>query len=195
MVAQFEKEHPDIKVDTLRIGTYYPEKLQAMMVGNVAPDVIMVQLSQYFEWAARGALLDLTDELTELSKQGEYMPWSAAPSCGRTAASRCRSMSGLRLVREHGRPRRRRLEGAGGRPDLGVAGGGRAQAFPARRQSEFADRLRLRFPAHRPVDPVGFGTKVFDDDGHPTRVTVKTPEMHAAFTYIRKMNDSAASCR
>src|SRR6267154_1175517 len=29
MVAQFEREHPDIKVEMLRFGTYYPEKLQA----------------------------------------------------------------------------------------------------------------------------------------------------------------------
>ena len=61
IIEAFEAAHPGIRVRAMAIGQRYPQKIQAMLVGNVAPDVIMVEMVQYDEWASRGALADVTE--------------------------------------------------------------------------------------------------------------------------------------
>ena len=75
LVDAFERANPDIEVDLLPIAAgRFAEKLQAMFVGRVAPDVMMLEFTYYHDWAARGALLDLTPEATELQVDNPYMP-------------------------------------------------------------------------------------------------------------------------
>lgn len=74
IIRAFREENPDIEVETLVIGARYPEKIQAMMVGHVAPDVIMVEMTLYDEWASRGVLLDLTDLFHRLDTESPFLP-------------------------------------------------------------------------------------------------------------------------
>ena len=75
LVEAFEQANPDIEIDLLPITAgRFAEKIQAMFVGRVAPDVMMLEFTYYHDWAARGALLDLTPEATELQADNPYMP-------------------------------------------------------------------------------------------------------------------------
>ncbi len=70
----FEKTHSCVRISLLPIGARYSEKLQAMMVWDVALDIIMVEMTQSFEWASRGVLLDLTEDMQLLTKEHALMP-------------------------------------------------------------------------------------------------------------------------
>ena len=61
VVAAFEREHPDIDVEILHVPTRYNDKILTMMAGRLAPDVMMTEITTYPQFAAKGALLDLTD--------------------------------------------------------------------------------------------------------------------------------------
>jgi len=193
MVAQFEREHPDIKVETLRFGTYYPEKISAMMVGNVAPDVMMVELSQYFELASRGVLLDLTDEFKELAAKGEYMPLVRRAFVWR---DRCYALP----INVPGFVTFVNLDvlAAAGLhvPKEGLSWEWLEQVAPrlSRRGGDPASPTDYAFVFPPTAQSVlwGYGVKIFDDDGHPTRATVKTPELREAFAYLRRV--SAGGC-
>src|SRR5258708_28333581 len=74
IVRRFEAEHPDIKVEILSLGTRYAEKIQAMMVGDIAPDLILVNVTNYYDWARRGLLMDVTSEVAAIEKESPMMP-------------------------------------------------------------------------------------------------------------------------
>jgi len=74
IIRAFQEENPDIKVDTLVVGARYPQKMQAMMVGHVAPDVFLVRIMEYEEWASRGVLKDVTDSFRRLHEESPFMP-------------------------------------------------------------------------------------------------------------------------
>jgi len=74
IIRAFREENPDIQVDLMVIGSRYPDKIQAMMVGNVAPDVMMIEMRLYDEWAARGVLVDLTEEFNDLQTENTFLP-------------------------------------------------------------------------------------------------------------------------
>ncbi len=74
VIKAFEKLNPDIRVRILPVGMRYTEKIQAMMIGNVAPDVIMVELTVYDGWAWRRVLTDLTDLAKTLGEKDPFMP-------------------------------------------------------------------------------------------------------------------------
>jgi multiple sugar transport system substrate-binding protein len=61
VVAAFEKEHPNIKIEIENIGTMdeYWTKLQTMIASNNAPDVIYPATHQTYALASKGALLNL----------------------------------------------------------------------------------------------------------------------------------------
>lgn len=74
IIRAFREENPDIHVDIMVIGARYHEKVQAMMIGNVAPDVVMIEMTLYDEWASRGVLLDLSEEFHRLHEESTYLP-------------------------------------------------------------------------------------------------------------------------
>jgi multiple sugar transport system substrate-binding protein len=74
IAAEFEKANPDVEVELVPIGTRYSEKVQSMIIGDVAPDIIMTDFNQYLEWAKRGALADVTDLTEQLTSKNELMP-------------------------------------------------------------------------------------------------------------------------
>jgi len=65
-LEQFMKENPNIKVEytTIPGGTQYVAKMQAMLLGNEAPDVFFLQSDYYNDFVKRGSLLDITDHVT-----------------------------------------------------------------------------------------------------------------------------------
>lgn len=75
LIRAFEEENPEIRVDlqVMGYGRYF-DRLQAMMIGNVAPDVMMIGVNYYDEWAARGVLVEVTEDFRQLEEMGEVMP-------------------------------------------------------------------------------------------------------------------------
>lgn len=61
VIAAFEKEHPNIKIEIENIGsgTEYWTKLQTMIAGGTAPDVIYPATHNAYALASKGALLNL----------------------------------------------------------------------------------------------------------------------------------------
>ncbi len=75
LVDAFEERYPHIRVDVSVMGYgQYFNKIQTMMVGNVAPDVFMIGVNYYDEWASRGVLLDLSSEFEDLQREAAIMP-------------------------------------------------------------------------------------------------------------------------
>lgn len=65
----FNKEHPDIKVDYIRIpGDDYSQKINQMIAGNTAPDVMLAYETDLPKFAKAGAILDLDDKLSKSSE-------------------------------------------------------------------------------------------------------------------------------
>lgn len=61
----FMKENPNIKVEytTIPGGTQYVAKMQALVLGNEAPDVFFLQSDYYRDFVKRKSLLDITDKV------------------------------------------------------------------------------------------------------------------------------------
>ena len=61
-LKRFEEQNPNIKVEytTIPGGVPYIQKMQAMMLGNEAPDVFFIQSDYYRDFVKRNYLLDLT---------------------------------------------------------------------------------------------------------------------------------------
>lgn len=195
IVEEFERIHPEIKVDLLRIGSRYSDKITASIVGNAAPDVMMMSIEFYYDWAARGVLLDLTDDLIALDKKDPLMPIPRRAS--------------LLKGRAYGLPvnvhapclfyNKDLLRRAGVEiPPEGVSWAWIEQVAPrlARRTGNAGAPADFVM-----VNPDGlmlltsFGAQCFDDPAHPTRVTVDSAAGLAAMAYARRMGDSGAFIR
>jgi len=77
MIAAFEEENPDIKVNLVTINpTAYNERMQTLMVGGVVPDVMSTDPNVYYEWADRGLLADVTDIMDGAAREQKmhFMP-------------------------------------------------------------------------------------------------------------------------
>jgi len=99
LVAEFERTHPDIhvKMSFASNDLTSSQKLFLAIAGGVAPDVTFVDGQQLAEWAARGALADLTEPFSKsglsaddfwnprwrestFRKHVYAMPWGADPN-------------------------------------------------------------------------------------------------------------------
>lgn len=192
LIREFEKKHPGIEVRSQVMGyNRYFDKLQAMMVGNVAPDLMMVGVNYYDEWSRRGVLLDVTEDFAALEEMGEIMPVprEAVERKGRvyglpvniTGAVTCINIDAFR---EAGIP---------------VPEDGR---ITWREIIEFAPRLSSRHgDPDAPTDyvfnlpsPIIFfwqeGIDLFDDPWNPTAVTINTPEAAEVLDFVRQLNAS-----
>ena len=192
IVAAFEQEHPDVQIEMLRIGSRYPEKVQSMLVGRIAPDVMMIDVHAYYDWAARGVLVDLTDEMAAMEQEDEVMPLPHDVVQWRG------HVYGLPV----------NVHGMGlyyNKDILAAAGIEIPEEGPTWAWVEaIAPKLARRIGgADAPCDYVMvspealtlaacFGARLFDDLSRPTRVTVDSPEMKAAMTYLRRNVESGA---
>lgn len=62
--AGFKKKYPNIKVKFVNIpGDNYNQKINQMIVGGTAPDVMLLQEADYVRFAKNGVLEDLGDDL------------------------------------------------------------------------------------------------------------------------------------
>lgn len=192
LIAAFHEQHPGIRVrpQVMGYGRYF-DKLQAMMVGNVAPDLMMVGVNYYDEWAHRGVLLDVTEDFEALDAMGEIMP---AP---REAVERNGRVYGLPVnitgvvtcinldaFREAGIP---------------VPEDGRITWDEI---VEIAPKLSSRKgDPNAPTDyalvmpgPITFfwqnGLDLFNDPWNPTEVTINTPEGAEVLDFVRDLYNS-----
>lgn len=189
----FEEENPGIRVEFVPIGgTRYAEKIQAMMVGRIAPDVLMVEINQYFEWAARGALLDLTDLVEELAKDDPLMPLPAMAFAkdGRFYAVPI-NCSGFAMYCNLDA-----LKSAGVSPDeLRTWEDIRRVAPKLSRRAGNPDAptdYALLMPPPL-VALWAFGGEMFDNQVKPSTVTIKSPAAKSALEYLRGLNASGCA--
>lgn len=187
IVRAFEEKHPDIDVEILAIGARYAEKIQAMMVGGVAPDVLFVDISSYPEWASRGVLKDLTPLVEELDAAYDVMP---VPE----RAFRYRGRYYAVPVNCHGLVTFYNadiLEEAG--IDLP------AEGFSYADLEAWAPRLAKRSGnPNAPTDFAivlprpymifwAFGATLFDDPEEPTQVTLDSTPTREALAYLQRL--------
>lgn len=81
LAGEFTKSNPNIAVQFINIvngGPYGETKLETMIAGGTAPDVMMLNSGQFESFASRGALLQL-DDLVKKDKvdTGTYWPEAA----------------------------------------------------------------------------------------------------------------------
>jgi multiple sugar transport system substrate-binding protein len=187
IIEEFEKENPGIKVKMLPIGQRYMEKVQAMLLGAVAPDIMMVDISYYDRWMQRGVLMDITDTISEIASEDPLM------HLPRRAFERSHRFYGAPL-NVHG------LVLCVNRDALKAAG------IPYNPSGWTWEEIREMAPAlsRRNGNPkattdyallmpsaevlfAAYGADLFDSRDHPTRATADTPEAQAAFTFYRDL--------
>lgn len=189
IIEGFEADHPNIRIETLPIGQRYTDKIQAMMVGNVAPDIIMVEMQLMHEWASRGALLDLTEDMALLSEGREIMPLplKAADHEGKIFAAPV-NVTGVAVF-----VNKTALKQAG----IEIPEGGLTWEFI----EEVAPRLSRRSATGSPDSPTDYaimlpdptlqiwanGGEIFDDPHNPTKAVVNTPAAVEALERHRRL--------
>lgn len=65
LVAEFQQQHPDIRVNLLHVPDKYFQKLQSLIAANLAPDVIFVNNINFPLYASNEAFLDLEPYLAQ----------------------------------------------------------------------------------------------------------------------------------
>ena len=189
IAAAFEQAHPDVKVDVITVTADYQSKVQSMIVGGVIPDVMMVDELSYADWGSRGALMDLTDLVTELNQEGPFMPavMEALSVHGRYYAVPV-NVHGLVMycnldaLKRGGvayplKPNLTWEEFVALGPSLAAKGG-------ATRSS--TDYLCAAPPSSLVL--LGSGAHLFDDPHHPSRVTVESAPAVRAIELLRLMD-------
>jgi len=68
VLKEFEKAYPDIKVKFIHIPNDYTTKMNTMIAGNSAPDVIFTSDGDFPRWVKQGAFLDITDYVMASTK-------------------------------------------------------------------------------------------------------------------------------
>jgi multiple sugar transport system substrate-binding protein len=191
IVDEFERENPGIKVDmTLVNPGNYSERMQTLIVGGIVPDVMSVDINNYYEWADRGMLADLTDVMdgAEREQKMHFMPivpdqlryhgrYYCVPynMCGVILEVN------LELFRKAG-IRIPPPEGvtwdwiAGIAPRLARRSGN--PNAPAEIFCSMPDMASLLFT---------FGGRIFDDDQNPHKVLVRSPEVEEMCRFVRRI--------
>jgi len=192
IIRRFEAAYPDIRIEPMRIGARYQEKLQAMLVGDIAPDVFMVPINLFPDLAARDALLDVTDEVAAIAAKGEIMPVPRQ-------AFRYRGRDYGIPITVHALTLYTNFDA------LRAAG---VTVPPEGPSWEWLEAIAPRFAGRAgrrdaPTDYLmvmpaltlvvwGFGGDFFDDPFKPTRVMVNSPQTEAAFDYLRRLHATGA---
>jgi len=192
IVREFEKQNPGIKVDLLVIGfNRYEEKLNSMMVGGIAPDLMLVNLAQYDNWASRGALADVTPVMDEISRELTLLP-GAHKAFGR--GGRFFALP----VNAHGFVTFVNLDAFAAAgievPEEGFTWDEIFKLGPrlSRRAGNTAAKTDYAIvpPFYSYPILVEFGGALFDDLYHPRRVTVASPEGEAWIDWLRRIEEA-----
>ena len=103
-IKDFIKANPDIKVKQIRVpGDDYNTKLNQMIVGGTAPDVMLTQEADYVRFAKNGVTMKLDDKLisptkwtvtTDSRKASPPKSCTTTKICSMPLASRIRPMTG-----------------------------------------------------------------------------------------------------
>lgn len=192
LIQEFEELHPKTKVRSLVMGYgRYFDKLQAMMVGNVAPDLMMVGVNYYDEWAHRGVLLDVTEDFEALMEMGEVMPvpQEAVMRDGHvyglpvniTGVNTCINVEAFQRagipIPENGRISWRELLEAA--PKLSARHG----------DPDAPTDYAMAMPS-----PIVFfwqeGVDLFDDPHRPAKVAINTPKAVEVLDFVRELQNS-----
>lgn len=189
LVDAFESANPDIEVELLSITAgRYAEKLQSMFVGRVAPDVLMIEFLYYHDWAARGVLLDVSEQAAEIQAEDPFMPLVAQAFQHRERyfALPINFPAYITYVNVDA------LKQAG----IDIPAEGLTWSLI----EEIAPRLsRAAGDPYAPTDyavlmpdyvaPLwSFGARLFDDVKNPTKVVINSPETAAFITFMRELN-------
>jgi multiple sugar transport system substrate-binding protein len=192
IVREFAQQHPEIQVELLVIGFLrYDEKLNAMMVGDIAPDVMLVNLAQYDNWASRGVLADLTNDSLELGRELTLLPGP------RAAFARDGRFYAL-PVNAHGLVTFVNLD-AFAAANIPVP----PEGFTWKQIEELAPRLSRRAGATSALTDyallppyysypvlVGLGGSFFDDPYHPQRAVIASAAGEAWVDWLRRLEGS-----
>jgi multiple sugar transport system substrate-binding protein len=161
-------------------------------VGNVAPDVIMVEMVQYDEWASRGALADVTESVeAAIGDRGMLpLPERAFRRGGRYYGLPVNCHGLVVYVNKDA------LAAAGlPMPDAGTSWEDYLAMAPllSRRGGEAGAPTDYAF-LMPPTEMIfkAYGVELFDDVYEPTAPAVNTAEARAAFELIRRMRRSGA---
>lgn len=173
----------------LPIGARYTDKLQAMFVGKVAPDVMMIGLESYTEWLNKG-LLEPLDDVLPPDRRAQMMPVVKRifEQEGRFYAIPIHAGGHVMFVNLDA------LEKAGlTRDDLSSWEG--ILKIAPRLSSRHGDAEALTDYATMAPIPLtliwSFGGKLFDDLLNPQRVTVNTPKTRAGLGFLRALSRSS----
>lgn len=76
LIAEFEKQHPDIQVETMHIPDKYFQKLHALLAANLAPDVMFLNNIQFPVYASNEAFLNLEPYLqkSQILSAADFYP-------------------------------------------------------------------------------------------------------------------------
>jgi len=190
VIADFERENPGITIELTTVIGNYNEKMQALIVGGILPDVMSVDINAYYEWSDRGILLDASDVMAAAERE-EHLTFM--PIVGEQLAYRGRYYcvpNGM----------------CGVVPELNVdvfRRGGLPLPTAEELTWEWVARMapRLARRAGNPGAPaeilgsvpdmtsmlLTFGGRVFDDQRNPRKILVNSPEAVAMCQYVRRL--------
>ncbi|MCC6414339.1 MAG: sugar ABC transporter substrate-binding protein [Opitutaceae bacterium] len=189
VIRAFEAAHPGVRVVPRPVPGAVPrynDKLQAMFVGQVAPDVVMIEMSRYDDWASRGVLADISDDVEELARSYDMMPVvrQAFARDGRFYAAPINAHAQAMFYN------REALAAAGVEAP--------AEGFTWEELLTLAPRLARHAGASGAVTDYAFqlppptilfwafGGRLFDDLYQPQRATVNSPGGAAAVRFMRR---------
>jgi multiple sugar transport system substrate-binding protein len=188
VIAAFEAAHPGTRVVPRPIPGAVPrynDKLQAMFVGQVAPDVIMIEMSRYDDWAARGVLADISEDVEKLAREHDMMP------VARQAFERDGRFYGA-PINAHAQAmyyNREALAAAGvAVPAEGFTWAGLLDLAPRLARRAGGTKAITDYAYQLPPPTIlfwAFGGALFDDLYHPHRATVNSAGGAAALRYMR----------
>lgn len=194
VIRAFEAANPDVKVIAQPIPPpiqRYNDKLQAMFVGQVAPDVVMVEFSRYDEWRARGVLEDVTEDVEALSSRYELMP-GVRRAFAREGRFYAAPVNAHAYVTHFNREA---LAAAGIALPGDITWQWLEEVAPKLSRRAGAAAATTDYAFQLPLPTIvfwAFGGRMFDDLFHPTRVTVRSPQGSAAIDCLRRLMATGA---
>lgn len=190
IIADFERENPDIKIELTTVIGSYNEKMQALIVGGIVPDVMSVDINAYYEWADRGLLLDVTDLLAQAEREEgmtlmpvfrEQLPYRGRSYAVPYGLSGVIPQINLDVFEKAGVPvpavEDFTWEWVAAHAHQLARRAGSTQS-PAEIIGSMPDMMSLLLT---------FGGKIFDDDHNPTKVLINSPETVRMAEFSRRL--------
>ncbi len=190
VVAAFERDNPGINVEIVHVPTRYTDKIMTMMAGGLAPDVMMVEITPYPQFAAKSALLDLTDlvERDGLDLTDFYPLALKAFSYEERLYCLPRDISGQAMYYNKSMFQQAGLE----YPTEDWTWEDFRRACEALTHDTNGDGIIDQYGALLPVPHAliwANGGSFFDDPTHPTRCTLMEPEAVEAMKWFEQLTE------